>query len=69
MNQAWLSTFTTRHGNICIRFGSRALNIQACAMGKPVVELLKRYPVATGIAGVLLPVFIQLYLASKEPKE
>jgi hypothetical protein len=65
----WLTTFTTRHGNICVRFGSRAINIQACAAGKVVVDLVKRYPTAAGITGIVLPIFIQLYLASKKPKE
>jgi hypothetical protein len=69
MNQVWLTTFTTRHGNICVRFGGRVLNIQACAVAKPVVELIKRYPATAGVAGVLLPILLQLYLASKEPKK
>ena len=65
----WLSTFTTRHGNICVKFGSRALNIQACAIGKPIVDLLKRYPTTAGVAGVLIPIFIQLYLARDKIKD
>ena len=65
----WLSTFTTQRGNICVRFGSRALNIQACAMGKPLVDLLRRYPVASGVAGILIPFLVQAYMASREPKE
>jgi len=65
----WLTTFTTRHGNICIRFGSKALNIQACALGKPVVDLLKRYPATAGVTGIVLPILIQLYLASRKNNE
>jgi len=65
----WLSTFTTRHGNICVRFGAKTLNIQACVIGKSAVELLKRYPKTAGITGVLVPIFIQLYLASREQKK
>ena len=65
----WLKTITTRNGDICLRFGSRVLNIQACAAGKPLITLLKRYPKSAGIAGVLLPLFLQLYLASREQKD
>ena len=65
----WLSTFTTRRGNICIRFGSRALNIQACAAAKPVVELVKRYPATAGVVGVLLPILVQIYLASRKTEK
>ena len=65
----WLSTFTTRQGNICIRFGSRAANIQACVIGKAAVELVKRYPKSAGVAGVLLPLFVQLYLETRKSKK
>jgi hypothetical protein len=38
-------------------------------MGKPVVELLKRYPATAGVVGVLLPILVQLYLVSREQKK
>jgi hypothetical protein len=65
----WLSTFTTRHGNICIRFGSRVVNVQACAAAKPLVGILKRYPATASVAGIVLPLLLQIYLASRKTKK
>lgn len=65
----WLTTFTTRQGNFCIRFASRILSVQACAAAKPLAELVKRYPKTSGTVGIILPVLIQLYLASRQPKK
>jgi hypothetical protein len=65
----WLTTFTTQRGNICIRFGSKVLNVQACAAGKPLVELLKRYPRSASVAGIVLPLLLQIYLASRKTKK
>ena len=65
----WVKTFTTRQGDICLRFGSRVMSVQACAAAKGVTELVRRHPTIATTAAVLLPILLQLYLASKQTED
>ena len=64
----WVDLFTTQRGNICARFGFRAANVQACVAGRTLVRLLQKHPAAATTLGIVLPLAIQLYMASRKPR-